>query len=132
MQHNPAQRILFVSDVPLSVSLRRKMNARGFALTVEPTVREAVDQLTRSAFDTIVIDLVSTAEARALIKQIRKIATFRAIPIVVVGEWGTGRPSLALSAGADTFEPAPVDAERLIEAIGRLPKTRAAAAGTGH
>lgn len=132
MQHNPAQRILFVSKPRLSVSLRRKMNARGFAVTLEPTGREAVDQLTRSSFDIIVIDLVSTADASELIKRIRNVATFKAIPIIVVGDWGTGQASLALSAGADTFAAAPIDASRLIEAIARLPKRRAAAAGKGY
>jgi DNA-binding response OmpR family regulator len=90
MQHNPSQRILFVSNTRLSVSLRRKLNARGFAVTLESTGREAVDQLTRSSFDIIVFDLVSTANANELIKRIRKVATFRAIPIIVVGDWGTG------------------------------------------
>jgi DNA-binding response OmpR family regulator len=132
MQHNPSQRILFVSNTRLSVSLRRKLNARGFAVTLEATGREAVDQLTRSSFDIIVFDLVSTANANELIKRIRKVATFRAIPIIVVGDWGTGQVSLALSAGADTFAPAPIDASRLIEAIARLPKKRAAVAGKGH
>lgn len=132
MQHNPTQRILFVSNARLRVSVRRQMNARGFAVTLERSGREAVDQLTRSSFDIIVIELVSTADAGELVKRIRKVATFRAIPIIVVGDWGTGQPSLALSAGADTFAPAPIDAARLFEAIARLPKRRAAAAGKGH
>jgi len=113
------------------VSLRRQLNARGFAVTFERTSSEAFDQLFRSSFDVVVMDLVSTADAGEFIKRIRKIVTFKAIPIVVVGEWGTGQLSLALSAGADAFEPA-LDAARLIEAIARLPKRRAAAAGKGH
>jgi len=132
MQHNPTQRILFVGNTRPGVSLRRKMNARGFAVTLEATGREALDQLTRSSFDIIVIDLVSTADASELVKRIRKVATFKAIPIIVVGDWGTGQASLALSAGADTFAPAPIDASRLIEAIARLPKRRAAVAGKGY
>jgi CheY-like chemotaxis protein len=131
MQHNPTQRILFVSKERLGVSLRRKMNVRGFAVTFEQDTREAFDQLTRSSFDIIVIDLGSS-DACDFIKRIRKVVTFRAIPIVVVGEWGTGQASLALSAGADAFEPAPIEAARLIEAIARLPKRRAAAAGKGQ
>ena len=130
MQHSPTKRILFVSKERLGVSLRRKINVRGFAVTFEQDAREAFDQLTRSSFDIIVIDLVSI-EACDFIKRTRKVVTFKAIPIVVFGEWGTGQPSLALSAGADAFEPAPFDAARLIEAIARLPKRRAAAAGKG-
>ena len=115
----------------MQTSLRLSMNARGFAVTFEQNSREAFDQLTRSSFDVVVIDLIST-DASELIERIRKIATLRGIPIVVVGEWGTGRPSLALTVGADAFEPVPIDAARLIKAIARLPKTRAAAVGQGH
>jgi DNA-binding NtrC family response regulator len=108
------------------------MNARGFAVTFESSSCEALDQLTRSSFDIVVIDLISTAGATELIERIRKIATLRAIPIIVSGEWGTGWPSLALSDGADAFEPAPMNAARLISAIARLPKARAAAASKGR
>lgn len=101
-------------------------------MTFEQSSREAFDQLTRSSFDIVVIDLTSTGDASELIERIRKLATLRAIPVVVVGKWGTGRPSLALTGGADAFEPAPINAARLIEAMARLPKTRAAAAGKGR
>ena len=130
--HSTNQRFLLVSNARLRDSLRRSLNARGFAVTFEQTSREAFDQLTRSSFDVVVIDLISTADAREFIERIRKIATLRAIPIIVVGEWGTGWPSLALTGGANAFEPAPINAARLINAFARLPKTRAAAAGKGR
>jgi DNA-binding response OmpR family regulator len=113
-------------------SLCSEMNTRGFAVTFERRSCEALDQLTRSSFDIVVIDLMSTSDASELIERIRKIATLREIPVVVAGEWGTGQPSLALTGGADAFEPAPINAGRLIEAIARLPKRRAAAAGKGR
>lgn len=130
--HSTNQRILLVSNARLRASQRRSMNARGFVITFEQRSCEAFDQLTRSSFDIVVIDLISTADASELIERIRKFATLRAIPIIVVGEWGTGRPSLALTDGADAFEPAPINAARLIEAIARLPKTHATAAGKGR
>ena len=129
---NPNQRILFVSNARGRYSLRRSMNTRGFAITFEPSSCEAFDQLTRSSFDIVIIDLISTDDASELIERIRKIATLRTIPVIVTGEWGTGRPSLALTDGADAFEPAPINAARLIQAITRLPKTRAAAACKGR
>lgn len=129
--HSP-QRILFISNTRSTLSLRRSMNARGFAVTRERSPLEALDQLTQSSFHVVVIDLMSTADPAEFIKRIRKVATFKAIPIIVVGEWGTGRCCLALSAGADAFEPAPVGAARLIDAIARLPKRHAAAAGRGR
>jgi DNA-binding response OmpR family regulator len=108
------------------------MNGRGFAVTLEPTGRDVIDQLTRSSFEMIVIDFISIADAGELVKRIRKVATFNVTPILVIGEWGTGQPSLALSRGADMFEIAPINAARLIAAIARLPKKRAAAAGHGY
>jgi len=108
------------------------MNARGFAVTCEKNSPAAFDQLTQSSFDVVVIDRASTADSTEFIKRIRKVATFKAIPIIVVGEWGTGQCSMGLSAGADAFEPAPIDAAGLIEAMARLPKRRAAVAGKGH
>jgi len=128
VQHNAAHRILFIGKVRANAAVRRTMNARGFAVTFEPSSQEGFDQLSRSSFDVIVLDLNSTADANEFIKQVRKMPTFKAIPVVVVGEWGTGKPSLALSAGADAFERAPLDAGRLIDSIARLPKKRAAAA----
>jgi DNA-binding NtrC family response regulator len=130
--HSTNQRILFVGKARPRDSLRASMNARGFAITFEQCGCEAFDQLTRSSFDIVVIDLISTADAGELIKRIRKMATLKAIPIVVVGKWGSGKPSWALTGGADVFEPAPINAARLIQAIARLPKMRAAAAGKGR
>jgi DNA-binding response OmpR family regulator len=132
MQANATDRILVLSNARVDGSLRRSLNARGFAVTFEQNAREALDQLSRSSFDVVVLDSVSIADARDLIKRVRRVATFKAIPIVVFGEWGTGQPSVALSAGADAFEPAPIEAARLIEAISRLPRRRAAAAGRGQ
>ena len=132
MQANATDRILVLSNARVDGSLRRSLNARGFAVTFEQNAREALDQLSRSSFDVVVLDSVSIADARDLIKRVRRVATFKAIPIVVFGEWGTGQPSVALSAGADAFEPAPIEASRLIEAISRLPRRRAAAAGRGQ
>jgi DNA-binding NtrC family response regulator len=126
------QRILFVSKKRVRHSLRAAMNARGFGMTCERNSCEAIDQLARSSFEMVVIDLISTPDAGELIERIRRIATLREIPVIVVGEWGTGQPSLALTGGADAFEPAPINEARLIEAIARLPKTRAAAAGKGR
>ena len=129
--HSTKQRILFVSNARRD-SLCASMNARRFAITFEQNSCEAFDQLTRSSFDIVVIDLISIVDAGGLIERIRKMATLKGMPIVVVGKWGTGQPSLALTGGADAFEPAPINAARLIQAIARLPKKRAAAAGKGR
>lgn len=121
-------RLLYVSDANRSESLRRSLRSLGIAASFARNVRSAFNQLTRTAFDVVAIDLGSTAEAFDFIKRIKSAAIFKTTRIVVVGEWGTGRPALALSLGADAYEPGPVDAIRLLESMTRLPKKRAASA----
>jgi DNA-binding response OmpR family regulator len=127
MQPKATQQILFVGT-KLNDSLRRTLTERGFAVSVDKSGAGALDQLTISPFDLVVIDLLSTPGVLDFIKQIRSIATFKSLSIVAVGEWGTGQPSLALSAGADAYVPAPINFTRLLESIARLPKRAVAAA----
>ena len=125
-------RLLLVSSANRRDALRRSLRALGIAVSFAGGVRSAFNQLTRTAFDVVAIDLVSTPDAFDFIKRIKGTAIFKATRIVVVGEWGTGHPSLALSLGADAYEPAPLDAIRLFQSIGRLPQRRATAAGRNH
>jgi len=39
---------------------------------------------------------------------------------LTVAQWGTGQATIALAQGADAFEPKPVEADRLVDAIERL------------
>jgi len=55
-----------------------------------------------------------------LIKRIRQNAELQRLSILAVGEWGTGQPTMALTAGADAFEPEPLNEERLIAAVAKL------------
>ena len=122
------QRLLYVSDAHRSESLRRSLRSLGIAPSFARDVKSAFNQLTRTSFDVVAIDLSSTVEAFDFIKRIKSAPIFKTTRIVVVGEWGTGQPALALSLGADAYEPTPVDAIRLLESMTRLPKQRAAAA----
>lgn len=93
---------------------------------------EAYDQLLDSIFELIVIE--NTEPARASIEFIRRVRAapqLAGILILVVAEWGTGAPTLALSAGADSYEPnkgKPISPNRLITSIERLLSREVAAA----
>ena len=128
MQPSHSERILVVSSTKRREALRRSLRAGGLAVSFAGSARSAFNQLTRRAFDVVAIDLVSTADAFDFIKRIKGAAIFKTTRIVVVAEWGTGQPSLALSLGADAYEPAPVDAVRLLQSIERLPQQRSTAA----
>jgi CheY-like chemotaxis protein len=55
-----------------------------------------------------------------LIKRIRSNGGPGQLRIMTVAEWGTGQATMALAQGVDAFEPKPVEAVRLVEAIERL------------
>jgi CheY-like chemotaxis protein len=67
-----------------------------------------------------VLDMTGVPDAIDLIVKIRASPELRQTPLLAIADWGTGLPTLALSNGADAFEPKPVAATRLIAAIGRL------------
>lgn len=90
-----------------------------------------LDKLIESRFDLLVINLSAVDDCVELIRDVRRIETAKRIPILVIGDWGTGLPSLAMSAGADAYE-ASANPARLIESIERLLPPRAAVAGAGE
>lgn len=138
----PSPRILFVSSEIPDEATRRTLEKRGFVLTMAKDFERARGQLVESEINLVIVDLMSAGPATrgsesgspevAFIKHLREAETTKAVPVLVVGEWGTGQPSLALSQGADAYERTPIDAERLATSIERLltePRLVGAAAG---
>ena len=90
---------------------------------------EAYARLLDSHFDLIVIESARPALGGIeFIKRVRATPQLTGILILIMAEWGTGEPTLALSAGADAYEPKPFDASRLITSIERLLSRQVAAA----
>jgi DNA-binding response OmpR family regulator len=121
-------RILFVGRRDQSEPWMQDLAARRFSVMATEDWQRGLDELTLSDFALVVIDLVSARDGIELIKRMRRLATLRRIPILVVGEWGTGLPSLAMSAGANAYEPT-MDAAQVIGSVERLVHIKAAAAG---
>lgn|GEM_PF-686373 len=138
----PSPRILFVSnEIPDDVT-RRTLEKRGFVLTMASDFEGARGRLAKSEINLVIVDLMSADSTNggsesgppeiAFIRHLRETETTKAVPVLVVGEWGTGQPTLALSQGADAYERTPIDAERLATSIERLltePRLVGAAAG---
>ena|SRR2546428_10007092 len=80
----------------------------------------AYRQLLDERFAAVVIDLTSSLDAIAFIKRIRATPELNDTRVLVSGEWGNGQPTMALSQGADAFEPAPPDERRLIDSVERV------------
>ena len=114
------QRILIISDERTSESLPRALEERGFEVTLTENANEGYRQILEARFDLVLINLDRAITGAGLIKRIRSNGHLSQLRVMTVAEWGTGQATMALAQGVDAFEPKPVEARRLIEAIERL------------
>src|SRR5436853_6400226 len=114
------ERILIISDDEPNASLQRALDGHGFAVTVVENADDGYQQLSQLQFDLVIINLNRPITGVGLIKRIRSNPTLRRLMVLTIAEWGSGQPTIALAQGADGFEPAPVDADRLVMAVERL------------
>ena len=122
------RQILIVSDGAFSAVMRDAFEQRGFQVTITRDFKSAYPRLLKSAFDLVVVELAEDTGGVEFIKRIRATPRLTDILILVLAEWGTGEATLALSQGANAYEPKPIDANRLITSIERLMSKEAAAA----
>jgi CheY-like chemotaxis protein len=125
-----SRRVLLLSSELPDARIRRALERRGFELRWSSDYRIAWQALVETDFNLVVMDLGtveqlsdgsgSVTDAIGLINQLRQSDMLKATPVLVLGEWGTGRPSLALANGADAYERTPIEAERLATSIDRL------------
>lgn len=121
--------ILFVSHDTPDDEIRRLLRTRGFQMTAVNELRAAAQIIGQTEFAAIVVDLGIGAEVLDLLQSLRTNDQARAVSVLAVGEWGTGAPTVALTAGADAYEPTPLNAERLVDSIERMLIKRGLAAG---
>ena len=114
------ERILIVSDDQRNASMRESLAQEGFSVTVTDDERAGYGQLLKSKFDLVIVNLSEPTMGLGLIRQIRANHDLDKPLILAVAEWGTGQPTMALTQGADGFEPGPVDDRRLVAAVTRL------------
>ena len=114
------ERILIVGNAERSAGPRQSLATEGFIVTTTDDVNASYEQLRESQVDLVIVNLDDSNERLNLIKRIRANSELRRISILAIAEWGTGHPTMALTAGADGFEPGPVDAERLIAVVRKL------------
>jgi DNA-binding response OmpR family regulator len=126
-----SQRILIVSDSAHFSFARAALEQRGFAVTIAKDVDTAFEALLGKPFDVVVKDSGRAERSIEFIKRVRATPQLTGILILIIAEWGSGTPSLALSCGADAYEPnhgRPIDPNRLITSIERLLNPQMAAA----
>lgn len=121
-----SQNILFVVAEKLDGSVHRHLEQKGFSISTRDSLERVADLLTGSRVDALIINLEMEGSVDFL-RRMRSISMGTAV--LAVGKWGTGHPTMALAAGADAYEPLPIDAGRLTDALERILHKRAAVAG---
>jgi DNA-binding response OmpR family regulator len=117
------KRIMFVTDDAIDESLVNSFSQHGFEISIaEPA--SAYQQALASPPDLMAVDFTSAEGAMELLKKVRSSAALNETFVLAMAEWGTGQATLALSNGADGFEPKPIDAARLLEAVEKLLRPR--------
>ena len=128
------RRILIVAtDDDERAVMRQALEPRDLEIVDALDFTRAYAVLLESQFDLIVIQSAGPPrDGIELIKRVRATPRLTGILILVIAEWGTGHPTLALSAGADAYEAAngttPPDLDRLHTSIERLLSRQVAAA----
>ena len=95
------------------------LREHGFEVSAK-TTPIAYEQLRLSPPDLLVIDVLDPREGIEVLRSVRSAPELKPTLVLMIAEWGTGQPTLALSHGADAFEPKPVDGSRLIAAVRKL------------
>ncbi|MDX6528614.1 MAG: hypothetical protein QOH41_904 [Blastocatellia bacterium] len=125
-------RILMVTSDDQRTTTRQALALQDFEIVDTPEYTAAHALLLDSHFDLVVIKSDGAArDSIEFIKCVRATPQLAGILILIMAEWGTGEPTLALAAGADAFEPIdaqPFDPSRLISSIERLLGRQEAAA----
>jgi len=117
------ERIMIISDDEPNASLQRALDGHGFTVTVAAEASDAYERLSQTHFDLVIVNLNRPITGVSLIKRIRSNSALRRLMVLTIAEWGTGQPTMALAQGADGFEPAPIDAGRLVAAVEKLLRT---------
>jgi CheY-like chemotaxis protein len=128
-QYAMTQTILFVGGANLAGSVRQRLEQNGFAVSAVTESAPAIQVLTDSFIDLVIVQLDERDHGTDLIRQVREVLGTKATAVLAIAEWGTGLPTVALAAGADAYEPAPIDPERLMDAVQRVLHKRAAVVG---
>lgn len=125
---NTSPRVLIIDD---DADFRRAvgglLTASGFAVITASNGREGLDLAKASAPDLILLDVMmdERTEGFFTLQQIRRVASLRETPVIVVSSIYTDQPSFRVdpAAGwlpASLFLPKPVDPARLLDEAARL------------
>jgi len=114
------QRVIIISDRAFSAGIFATLEHRGFEVTIAQSLKSAYLELLGSSFDLVFVDLAEGSAGVDFIRQVRAMPELKKTVIVAIGKWGSGQAVLALSEGADAYEPGPFDPLSLFAAVERM------------
>ena len=117
-----AKKILVVEDDDVARELMcLTLERRGYEVTPACDGLAAYDLALANRPDLIITDIyMPAADGAHLLRRLRDTPELAATPVLVTTGYGTGAPTLALSQGADAYEPKPVDPVSLLASVERL------------
>ncbi|MGH9944596.1 MAG: response regulator [Pyrinomonadaceae bacterium] len=119
---NSPKKILVVEDDDdLRELMSRILGRQGYDIAAATDGLVAYDLALDWRPDLIVTDVyMPSADGVHLVRRVRDTPELAATPILVTTGYGSGSATLALSQGADAYEPKPVEPESLLETVRRL------------
>ena len=101
--------------------MRIALEAKGHEVTI---VDNGVDGYDTALFlipDLIVTDVwMPGADGVHVVRRVRDTPSLQAVPILVTTAYGTGTATFSLQAGADAFEPKPLNPQNFVSTVERL------------
>ena len=115
-------KILIVEDDDVARELLCQTLARqGYDVTMAEDGVKGYELALSLRPDLIITDIyMPAADGAHLLRHIRATEALATTPVIVVTGYGTGGATLALSQGADAFEPKPIQPANLLATVRRL------------
>src|ERR1043165_5069503 len=115
-------KILIIEDDDVSCELMRMaLEARGYEVTVADNGVTGYDTALFLNPDLIVTDVrMPGADGVHVVRRVRDTPTLQDVPILITTAFGTGTATFSLQAGADAYEPKPLNPKNFLATVERL------------
>jgi len=115
-------KILIIEDDDVSRDLMRMaLEARGHQVTAADNGVTGYDTALFLNPDLIVTDIrMPGADGVHVVRRVRDTPTLQGVPILVTTAYGTGTATFSLQAGADAYEPKPLNPKNFLATVERL------------
>ena len=119
-------KILVIEDDDVARELMRMaLEARGHEVTVADNGVTGYDTALFLIPDLIVTDIrMPGADGVHVVRRVRDTPSLQNVPILVNTAYGTGTATFSLQAGADAYEPKPLNPQNFLATVERLLATR--------